>query len=214
MSKWRRSFQKRYRSVARILMAIKKWHFQLMGTVSVLQGMSPILHQPTLFVGQGRIFLEANISFGVDPSPGLYHGYGHVEARHPGASIQIGEGTCINNNVCLISEGPGIQIGRRCLIGHNVLMVDSDFHPLAPENRLTHPPAMAPVSVGDEVFIGSEVKIFKGVTIGEGAVIGGGSVVTRSVPPRAVAAGNPAQVLKILPETLGFFNDTRDSTPS
>jgi acetyltransferase-like isoleucine patch superfamily enzyme len=199
VSKWRRSFQKRYRWVCRLLLALKIGHFKLLGTPNVLHGAAPVLHQPTLFVGQGHICLGNRVSFGVNPSPGLYSGYGHVEARHPGATIQIGEDTCINNGVCLISEGPGIQIGRRCLIGHNVLVVDSDFHPLTPEDRLTQPPAMAPVTIGDEVFIGSEVKIFKGVTIGDGAVIGGGSVVTRSVPPRAIAAGNPARVLRVLP---------------
>lgn len=34
-----------------------------------------------------------------------------------------------------------------------------------------------------------------GVTIGDGSTIGAGSVVTRDIPPRCVAVGNPARVL-------------------
>jgi acetyltransferase-like isoleucine patch superfamily enzyme len=51
--------------------------------------------------------------------------------------------------------------------------------------------------------IGSSVTILCGVTIGEGAMIGAGSVVTIDVPPRAVAAGNPARVLRFLEEKSG-----------
>lgn len=39
-----------------------------------------------------------------------------------------------------------------------------------------------------------------GVTIGDGAVIGACSLVTRSIPPRALAYGMPAEVVRILDE--------------
>ena len=37
-----------------------------------------------------------------------------------------------------------------------------------------------------------------GVTIGHNAVIGAGSIVTRDVPDNAIAAGNPARVLRYI----------------
>ena len=43
--------------------------------------------------------------------------------------------------------------------------------------------------------IGINVTILPGVEIGESALIGAGSVVTHSIPPRAVAYGNPARVV-------------------
>ena len=50
--------------------------------------------------------------------------------------------------------------------------------------------------IGNDVWIGRDVSIYSGVTIGDGAVIAGQSVVTKSVPPYAVVAGNPARVVK------------------
>lgn len=44
------------------------------------------------------------------------------------------------------------------------------------------------------------VKTRGGVTIGDGAVIGACSLVTRSIPPRALAYGVPAEVVRILDE--------------
>jgi acetyltransferase-like isoleucine patch superfamily enzyme len=45
-------------------------------------------------------------------------------------------------------------------------------------------------------FIGARSIILAGVRIGENCVIGAGSVVTRDVPPRCIAAGNPARIIK------------------
>jgi acetyltransferase-like isoleucine patch superfamily enzyme len=50
------------------------------------------------------------------------------------------------------------------------------------------------VVIEDDVWIGTRAVILHGVVIGRGAVIGAGAVVTRSVPPYAVAVGNPARV--------------------
>ena len=60
--------------------------------------------------------------------------------------------------------------------------------------------ADAPVVIESKVWIGFDVTILKGVTVGEGAVIAAKSVVTKNVEPWTVVAGNPAVVVKYLPE--------------
>ena len=118
----------------------------------------------------------------------------------PGALLRIGCDTGISGgSFCAAVQ---IDIGERCLIGADVMISDTDFHSLAPEGRSTGTDwsrvGSAPVRIGNDVFIGARAVILKGVVIGDGAVIGAGSVVTRSVPARAVAAGNPARFLRNL----------------
>ncbi len=50
--------------------------------------------------------------------------------------------------------------------------------------------------VGNDVWIGRDAIIMPGVRIGDGAIIGAAAVVTKDVPAYAVAAGNPARVVK------------------
>lgn len=60
--------------------------------------------------------------------------------------------------------------------------------------------ADAAIVIESKVWVGFDVTILKGVTIGEGALIGAKSVVTKNVEPWTVVAGNPAVVVKYLPE--------------
>lgn len=104
-----------------------------------------------------------------------------------GASIEIGSGTYINRNTLLVAESR-IQIGRNCRISWDVIILDSDQHPIG-KNGV----ARRPVLIGDNVWIGCRSIILKGVKIGEGALIAAGSVVTKDVPPFAIYGGSPAR---------------------
>jgi acetyltransferase-like isoleucine patch superfamily enzyme len=52
--------------------------------------------------------------------------------------------------------------------------------------------------------IGSGATILSNVTIGEHAIVGAGSVVTRDVPAGAIVAGNPARVIRSVPDLRSF----------
>jgi len=59
-----------------------------------------------------------------------------------------------------------------------------------------------PIKICSNAWIGMNCTILKGVTIGEGAIVGAGSVVTKDVAPWTIVGGNPAKLLKDIPENL------------
>ena len=159
----------------------------------------PVLRQPCLLKGDGRITFEDGVTVGYYPSPYYFNTHAYVEARSASARVSVGSGTHLNNNCVIAAEHRSIRIGRDVLIGAGVVIVDSDRHSLDPRRRRESPPdAAADVTVGDNCFIGAGARIMKGVTIGRDSVIGSGSVVVSDVPANAVAAGNPARVVREL----------------
>ncbi|MDO9010549.1 MAG: acyltransferase [Gallionella sp.] len=155
--------------------------------------------QPVLILGNGIVEFEKNVVLGYFPSPFFFSGYIHLEARGNSSSIRFGEGSHVNNNFVGIAEHSSITIGKRCFIGTNVEIVDSDFHGIKVSDRRTSDPEKAkPVVIGDDVFIGSNSKIMKGVVIGVGSVIANGSIVVGEIPANVIAGGNPAKVLKVI----------------
>jgi len=130
----------------------------------------------------------------------------HFDLGH-GGRMRIGD-YCYFTNAVLLCELE-IVIGNYVLIGWNTTITDTDFHPIAPAERIADAIACSPLGKGHarpsvarkpvviegDVWIGPNVAIMKGVRIGAGAVIEPGSVVTRDVPARARVLGNPAQVI-------------------
>jgi acetyltransferase-like isoleucine patch superfamily enzyme len=111
---------------------------------------------------------------------------------HQGGRIEIGEGTFINYGASL-SAHQLVAIGRDCNIGQYVIINDNDYHDIEDKRRL---PPSKPVVLEDGVWLGARVIVLKGVRIGHDAVVGAGSVVTQDIPPRSIAVGTPAKVVK------------------
>lgn len=107
-----------------------------------------------------------------------------------GARISIGDGSYLNRNTEIVAAG-SVKIGKDCKIGRDVIIMDSDQHEL-PGQALV----VADVVIEDRVWIGARAMVLKGVTIGHDSIIGAGAVVTRDVPPRSVAVGQPARVIR------------------
>jgi galactoside O-acetyltransferase len=70
------------------------------------------------------------------------------------------------------------------------------------ENKNWDVVAASPIKVCSHAWVGMNCLILKGVVIGEGAIVGAGSVVTKSVEPWTVVGGNPAKILKEIPQEL------------
>ena len=121
-----------------------------------------------------------------------------LSTRTAEARITVGADCGFTGAVLVAAER--ISLGDRVLVGANVSIVDTDFHPLTPEDRECdlNAGACAPIMIHDDVFVGMDSLILKGVEIGEGSVVGAGSVVSRDVPPRTVVAGNPARPVRTL----------------
>jgi len=119
--------------------------------------------------------------------PGLVIGAG---CRLDGVLFNVGErgrvvigDHCSLEEVFLIAEQE-IRIGHRVTIGWRTMIVDSDFHPLAPADRLADVIAVSPLAdrprpvidcrpvvIEDDVWIGPNVTVLKGTRIGAGSLV-------------------------------------------
>ena len=115
------------------------------------------------------------------------------------AQIEIGEDCGFSSTA--ISAARRVTIGDRVMCGANVAIMDTDWHPTDAEERNAGAAGpSAPVTIEDDVWLGMNVTVLKGVTIGARTVVAAGSVVTRSLPEDALAAGQPARVVRMLRE--------------
>lgn len=110
-----------------------------------------------------------------------------------GARLVLGNNVLINEN-SRITAYTEIQIGSGSWISWDVNILDTDFHTVVNNAVTKH--QNASVNIEDNVWIGARAMILKGVTVGEGAIIAAGAVVTKDVPPKCLAAGNPAKIIK------------------
>jgi virginiamycin A acetyltransferase len=131
---------------------------------------------------------------------GVYVAYGSVIM----GDVKIGRYTRINAKSHLQS----CQIGSCCAIAGRLIVRDSDHltcylnmqeyfqRTVLSSNIKVAGHKKGDIVIGNGVWIGDSVVVLSGVHIGDGAVIGAGSVVTKSIPPYAIAVGNPAKVIK------------------
>ena len=111
-----------------------------------------------------------------------------------GTQIAMGADVFINFN-CVFLDCAAITIGAQSQLGPSVQLFAAT-HPIDAAARVAGPELARPISLGRRVWIGGGTIVLAGIDIGDDAVIGAGSVVTKSVPARVVAAGNPCRILR------------------
>jgi len=118
-----------------------------------------------------------------------------LQARE--GSIEIGEGTEINNFSLIYTGGSKIKIGKNVLIGPrvNIIGYQHEFKDINIPIKF-QPYISQDIIIEQNVWIGSSSVIMAGITIGEGAIVGAGSIVTKSIKPHTINVGNPCKQIK------------------
>ncbi|KZM72739.1 sugar O-acetyltransferase [Nocardia terpenica] len=114
-----------------------------------------------------------------------------------GSLIRLGRNSFLNYDAIVMDCAP-VVIGDDVSIGPRAQLLTA-LHPMHDHQlRRQRWETAAPITIGDNAWLGGGVIVCPGVEIGANAVIGAGSVVTREVPARVFAAGNPCRVLREL----------------
>jgi acetyltransferase-like isoleucine patch superfamily enzyme len=153
-------------------------------------------------VTEGFVFLGKRVEVYARPGYGrvvlgrwVHLGDGCRLRAHEG-TLRVGEKTVFGSSN-IVNCHLDIEIGPRCLVSDWVYIGDFDHRtddlrtPIKDQGIVK-----APVRIGPDVWLGVKSTVLRGVEVGEGTVVGAHAVVTRSLPPRVVAAGAPAVVLR------------------
>ena len=108
--------------------------------------------------------------------------------------VNIGERTKIQSHsfICEL-----VDIGKDCFIGHGVMFINDTFAEGGPARGDIS--LWRQTKIGDNVSIGSNATILP-VTVCNNVVIGAGSVVTKNIKAPGVYVGNPAKLIKKIPD--------------
>jgi acetyltransferase-like isoleucine patch superfamily enzyme len=115
----------------------------------------------------------------------------------PRARIEIGSGCFLNKNTMLAALDR-IEIGDHVMFANNCFVGDADHRYDDPDQPVTWQgfSSQGPVRIGSNCWFGVGCVVTSGVTVGERCVVGANSVVTEDLPPRVLAAGAPARVIR------------------
>ncbi len=115
-----------------------------------------------------------------------------------GTPIRIGDGTLVNSN-CYFLDGGVIEIGKKTMIGPCVQIYATNHPRISAddEEEIRYGIDFTTIKIGDYCWIGGGAIILPGVEISDGTTIGAGSIVTKSIPPRCVAVGNPCRPIRM-----------------
>jgi acetyltransferase-like isoleucine patch superfamily enzyme len=114
----------------------------------------------------------------------------------PESSFTLGSRTIILQLASInptkpVTIGDDTGIGGHCLIfTHGAWLNALDGYPVTYE----------PVTLGNSVWLPWRVFVMPGTTIGDGSVIGANSLVQGTIPPRSLAVGSPAKVIRSAPD--------------
>ena len=101
-----------------------------------------------------------------------------------------------------IAVGTQVSIGNNVRIAGRTILAGYPGHPMDAKDRAAGLPdtdeQAADIILEDDVWLATGVSVMAGVRIGQGTVVAAGSVVSRDLPPRVLAGGIPARIIRSL----------------
>jgi acetyltransferase-like isoleucine patch superfamily enzyme len=113
----------------------------------------------------------------------------------------------------------GVNLGKDVWIGYDSIIETSCPHLVTIGDRaaigiratiIAHNREQRGVVIEEDVTLGPGVIVLPGVTIGRGAIVTAGSVVTKSIPPKTMVQGNPAQPIATAEIPLGLHVSVKE----
>jgi acetyltransferase-like isoleucine patch superfamily enzyme len=114
-----------------------------------------------------------------------------------GGHVRIGEG-CFLNIGTMIACQDEVTIGDHTMFANGCFVSDASHRFDDPDKPVTWQgfTSKGPTRIGSNCWFGLNSVVTTGVTVGERCVIGANSVVTKDLPPRVIAAGSPARIIR------------------
>ena len=143
------------------------------------------INEYSLWNVQGKVVFKGRAGFGA------------------GAKIAVGRGVTLTfgdqflmtarSELACFKE---ISFGDNCLLSWNILVMDTDEHPVYDEegNHINHD---QPITIGNKVWIGCRSTILKGTVVVDGCIIGAGTLANKKFKEKnCIIAGSPARIVK------------------
>lgn len=158
-------------------------------------GAGTVIHPPMTVTDPGRV--EVGERTYVLAGSSLVVGGTGAAAR-----LRIGNGTYLGRDLTVVCAAE-VSIGDDVMGSDRLYIADVEHTPGPGGRRVVASPR--PVRIEDGVFLGTGAMILPGVTVGARSLVAAGAVVTEDVPPGAVAAGNPARIVRHFDAATGAW---------
>ncbi len=133
-----------------------------------------------------------------------------AEAPAPKGSVKFGKHTFGSPIILSWRTDERLDVGKYCMFAPGSIILLGGEHPTSHvtcyplrvrllRSKIVNEDSTSKgdVIIGNDVWIGADAIVLSGIRIGDGAIIGAGAVVTHDVPPYAIAAGNPARIIRL-----------------
>ena len=149
-------------------------------------------HVPVCDMGV-KTYIEINNNGCLVFNGAAHIGHGSKFCVH--GKCELGDEFAISSNATIYCYN-SIKFGRDCLLGWDVLVMDSDSHTIYDKNGKVFNTSK-PITIGDKVWLCYGSTVLKGASVPKNCVVGAKSLVTgTNFLPNTLIVGSPAKSIK------------------